>query len=95
MLILTDELSNTFEQSVVQGIMSFRADWYGIKTGATEQKRWREILGQAENTVAFTDSMAYDYGLPAGTADYYSIGGHQVMLYADADQLLYAIRLTQ
>lgn len=94
-LILTDELSNTFEQSVVQGIMSFRADWYGIKTGATEQKRWREILGQAENTVAFTDSMAYDYGLLAGTADYYSIGGHQVMLYADADQLLYAIRLTQ
>ena len=94
-LVLTDELSNSFDQSVVEGLMSFRANWYGIRVGRTTSERWRQILGQPESTVAFSESMAYDYSLPAGTADYYTLGGRQVMLYADADGLLYAVRLTQ
>ncbi|HNW86815.1 MAG TPA: RsiV family protein [Candidatus Limiplasma sp.] len=93
-LVLSDALGNGWEHSTVQGIMSFRTDLYGIQTGKTTRKRWNKILGQPESSVEFDENLAFDYGLPVGTADYYSFGERQLLLYADADGVLYAIRVT-
>ena len=94
-LVLTDTLTTGYEQSTVEGIMCFRGNLFGICIGETAIARWREILGEPESTVAFDEALAYDYGLPTGTADYYNLGGHQLMLYADSTDTLFAVRLTQ
>ena len=93
-LVLTDALTGGFAQSTVTGILSFRTDVYGIRVGETTQARWREILGEPDNAVAFDDSLAASYGLPVGTGDYYDFETAQLLLYADAQGVLYAVRLT-
>lgn len=94
-LILTDALAKGFENSKVLGLLSYRCNLFGIQTGSTTQERWREILGTPESTVDFDEMLAYTYGLPVGTADYYTFESSQLFLYADEDSLLYAVRLTQ
>ena len=94
-LILTDALAKGFENSKVLGLLSYRCNLFGIQTGSTTQERWREILGTPESTVDFDEMLAYTYGLPVGTADYYTFESSQLFLYADEDGLLYAVRLTQ
>jgi len=92
-LILSDALTSSYEASVVEGILATRMNLYGIQTGVTTQSRWREILGEPTDTVHYDSSVSADYGLPVGTADYYTISDRQLMLYADENGLLYAIRL--
>lgn len=94
-LVLTDALTGGFDGSAVTGLLSFRADLYGIRVGETTTARWREILGEPTNTVAFDDQLAASYGLLAGTGDYYDFETAQLLLYADADGVLYAVRLTR
>ena len=93
-LILTDALTAGYDHAVVNGILSYRANLFGIQVGVTTQTRWREILGTPENTVEFDESLASSYALPMGTADYYQLDGAQLLLYADTDGVLYAVRLT-
>ncbi len=93
-LVLTDALTTGFDASQVTGLMSFRADLCGLRVGITPRDRWHELLGEPENSVTYDAAQAADYSLPAGTADYYAIKGRQLMLYADTDGLLYAVRLT-
>jgi hypothetical protein len=94
-LVLTDALTSGWENSMVNGIMSFRTDLYGLQTGVTERDRWLTVLGDPDSSVAFDDDLAYNYGLPTGTADYYTVGTRQLMLYADENNVLFAVRLTQ
>ncbi len=94
-LVLSDALTSGYANSVVEGLMSFRADLYGLRAGVTPRERWLQVLGEPETTVEFGDDLAYDYGLPVGTADYYAFGKRQLMMYADGDGVLYAVRLTQ
>lgn len=92
-LVLSDALSSGYEASVTEGILAFRMNLYGIQTGVTVQSRWREILGDKPDSVYYDSSVAFDFGLPVGTADTYTIADRQLMLYADENGLLYAIRL--
>jgi len=94
-LVLSDALTNSYESSVVEGILSTRMNLYGIQTGVTARARWHQILGEPAATVDLDSSIAADYGLPAGTADYYTISDRQLMLYADTSGILYAVRLTK
>ncbi len=91
-LILSDALTSGYESSVVQGILARRMNLYGIQIGVTEQSRWREILGEPW-TVDYDAYTAADYGLPVGTADYYTFEDTQLMLYADESGVLYAVQL--
>lgn len=93
-LVLTDALTNSYDSSVTQGILATRMNLYGVQTGVTPRSRWRQILGEPAATVDLDSSVATDYGLPAGTADYYTISDRQLMLYADSNDVLYAVRLT-
>ncbi|MBN1778197.1 MAG: hypothetical protein JW811_08760 [Clostridiales bacterium] len=91
-LILSDALTAGYDASVAEGILATRMNLYGIQTGVTMQTRWREILGEPVSVYLDT-STAVDYGLPAGTADYYTISNRQLMLYADETGVLYAVRI--
>lgn len=94
-LLMTDALTAQYDHSVVQGILSYRTNLFGLQTGRTAQARWREVLGAPDSTVLFDQGLAGSYGLPVGTADYYNLDGGQLMLYADQTGILYAVRLTQ
>ena len=93
-LVLSDALTNGYEQSKAEGLLSFRTNLFGLQTGVASQKRWREVLGEPDSTVSFDEAMAYDYGLPVGTADYYTFGNRQLLMYADENGILYAVRIS-
>ncbi len=92
-LILSDALTTGYESSVVEGILATRMNLYGLETGVTQQNRWRSVLGDPDAIVAYDSSLAADYGLPIGTADYYTIGNRRLMLFADETGNLYAVQL--
>ncbi len=94
-LVLTDALTGGYDNSVVTGLMSFRADLYGLRAGEATQERWRQVLGQPDDSIRFDESLALSYGLPVGTADYYNYENTQLLLYADAEGVLWAVRLTR
>ena len=93
--VITDALTSTFGNSRVNGLLCYRGSLFGLRVGATTQARWRDVLGESDSTVDFDENIAYNYGFPVGTADYYTYGNVQLLLYADETDVLYAIRITQ
>ena len=93
--LLTDALTDGWENSVVQGIRADRANFYGLCIGSTTQAEWRAVLGEPDASVALNEDDAYAYNLETGTSDYYNYGGHQLRLHADAEGVLRNIFITQ
>ena len=93
--LLTDALTDGWENSVVQGIRADRANFYGLCIGSTTQEEWRAVLGEPDASVALNEDDAYAYNLETGTSDYYNYGGHQLRLHADAEGVLRNIFITQ
>jgi len=94
-ILLSDVLTQSWESSVVEGLLATRMNLYGLQTGVTQRDRWHQILGEPSASVAFDSYIAADYGLPVGTADYYTISDRQLMLYADENNMLHAVRLAK
>ncbi|NLV59638.1 MAG: DUF3298 domain-containing protein [Clostridiales bacterium] len=92
-LVLSDALTGGYEHSVVEGLQSTRLSLFGIQPGITARERWREILGEPEQTATFNESLAYDYGIPSGESDFYTFGEYQLRLHADEAGILHSIRL--
>jgi len=90
---LSDALTGGYEHSVVEGLQSTRLSLFGIQPGITARERWREILGEPEQTATFNESLAYDYGIPSGESDFYTFGEYQLRLHADEAGILHSIRL--
>lgn len=91
--VLSDALYADYEQSVVEGVQLRRGGLCGLLIGQTAQAQWRSVLGQPEKTVAFTENMAYDYNLPAGSYDIYRYGENELRLHADENGVLCAVQL--
>ena len=70
-----------------------RGDLCGLLIGQAVREDWHAILGEPDETMTFTDSMAYDYGLPVGESDIYHFGEHELRLHADTDGVLRAVQL--
>lgn len=94
-LVISDAIQTGYGASVVEGIQLRRGGIAGLTVGQAVQADWRAMLGQPDKTIAFTQSMAYDYGLPVGESDVYHFGGHELRLHADADGTLRAIQLSK
>jgi hypothetical protein len=93
-LLLTDgEPEN--ENTKVTGIQSARGNLCGIQAGVTTRERWREILGEPDNSAAFTEELANDYAIPVGESDFYTFGSYQLRLHADENGVLHSIRLSK
>ncbi len=92
-LVISDAIQSAYDGSVVEGIQLRRGSLYGLTVGATARGDWQRVLGDAHETITLTESMAYDYGLPAGQCDLYRYGAHELRLYADQSGTLCAIQL--
>lgn len=93
--LLTDGLTEEFEESVVQVIRADRLNLHGLMTGVTTMEAWRAALGQAEYTVAVDDAQAESWCILPGTSDYYTMGEYRLRLHADENGVLRSVFLMQ
>lgn len=91
--LLTDDLTESYDQSLVLGIRADRINLYGIQPGVTTKDEWRMVLGTPNQTVALDESTASDYRLPAGESDYYTFGANTLRLCADESGLLASVHI--
>ncbi len=92
-LVISDAIQSGYETSLVEGIQVKRGNLYGLAIGATERSGWLSLLGEPDETMPFTENMAYDYNLPQGQSDLYHYGAYELRLHADTDGVLRAIQL--
>lgn len=93
--LLTDHLSEDWDNSVVQGIRMDRGNFSGLCIGTTAREEWRLILGEPDYTVTYDDEKAELNRTVPGECDYYSCGKYQLRLQSDLDGILYSIILTE
>jgi hypothetical protein len=91
--LLTDALTESYDQSQVLGIRADRINLYGIQTGITTIEAWRAALGQPQSSTAVDETTAEDYRLSAGTSDYYTFGENKLRLHANGDGILESVQL--
>lgn len=92
--LLTDALTEQFDQSVVQGIRADRLNFFGLCTGVTTLDEWRAALGAPQTTLAVDADRADGWRIVPGTSDYYSLGEYRLRLHADEEGVLRSIFLT-
>ncbi|MEG1012688.1 MAG: hypothetical protein RSI33_00410 [Clostridia bacterium] len=93
--LISDAIQSGYEHSVVEGIQLGRGSLYGLEIQLTTQAQWRKLLGEPKETIVFTESMAYDYGLPVGQSDCYRFGENELRLHADEQGVLASIQLNK
>lgn len=93
--MLTDALTEAFDQSVVQGIRADRVNFLGLCTGVTTMDEWRTCLGEPEATLQVDEERADSWRIVPGTSDYYSFGDCRLRLHADENGVLRSVFLTR
>ncbi len=93
--LITDNLHSGYDQSIVQGIRTTRGNLYGLITGKTTQKQWRQVLGEPASTFEVDEQTAYEYWLEPGVSDYYRFGDYQLRLHGDEQGVLSCIMVVQ
>ncbi|MBQ8313316.1 MAG: hypothetical protein IJX84_08955 [Clostridia bacterium] len=83
--LLTDSLTDSWEQSVIQGIRVDQVNLYGLMTDVTTQAEWRSVLGEPDATVEVDDVKAESNRILPGYSDYYNYDGVQLRLHANDD----------
>ena len=94
--LLTDNLTQTLDGSVVQCIRADRLMLLGLVTGRTTQAQWRQALGEPTRTAAVSAEAAELRRLCAGQTDYYPWWNDATLcLHADEDGVLQTVMLMQ
>ncbi len=91
--LLTDALTESYDQNQVLGLRADRINLYGIQTGITTIDEWRAALGQPSSSAAVDETTAEDYRLSAGTSDYYIFGENKLRLHANGEGVLESVQL--
>lgn len=94
-LLMTDFLSEAWDDSVVQGIRMDRGCAWGLCIGETGKNEWRAVLGDPDSETELDPETADSNRMVPGSCDYYNIGAYQLRLYADTDDTLVSIVLTE
>ena len=79
-MLMTDFLTEEWDESVVQG---------------TRKDEWRAVLGEPESETELDEETADANWMVPGSCDYYNFGAYQLRLYADEDDILVSIVLTE
>lgn len=79
----------------VDGILSRRMNLFGLITGQANRETAQAALGQPFASLPLPASAAQLYGLEEGQMDAYLYEGHELRLYYDTNDLLYAVWLKQ
>ena len=93
--ILTDALTDGWDNSVVNGIRADRLNLDGLCTGRTTIDAWRSVLGEPDTTLAVDDARAESWRIVPGTSDYYTLGEFRLRLHADDTGVLRSVFLMQ
>lgn len=93
--LISDDMQSGYEQSALMGIQQRRGGLGGLVVGASTRDQWLRILGQPDETIQFTENMAFDYQLPVGQSDHYSFGDHVIRFHSDESGVLFAIQLNK
>ena len=91
--LLTDDLTRTWENSVVQGIRCDRLNLYGLITGHAAREDWLTVLGEPETTLTLDADRAEAWRLEPGISDYYTLGNVRLRLHCGEDGLLSSVFL--
>lgn len=91
--LLTDALTESYDQNLVLGLRADRINLYGIQTGITTIEAWRAALGQPQSSAEVDETTAEDYRLSAGTSDFYTFGENKLRLHANAEGVLESVQL--
>lgn len=93
--LLTDFLSESWEESRVDGIRLDSGCLYGLRIGQTTEAEWHLTLGEPDATVFFDEEKAEAYRTVTGNRDYYTWGAHTLMLHSDENGILTSIILEE
>ncbi len=93
--LLTDYMSERWDDSRVNGIRMDRGCAFGLCVGSTRREAWRTVLGEPEYTVDFDAERAEAGRTVPGSCDYYRFGEHQLRLHCDEEGVLASVILTE
>lgn len=91
--IITDALTDRWNESAVNIIRTDRLNLHGLCTGSTTMAEWRAALGNPDATVATDAEMAESWRIVPGTSDYYLLGEYRLRLHADEQGVLRSVFL--
>lgn len=93
--LLTDYMSEEWDDSVVRGIRMDRGCAWGLCVGETRRDEWRAVLGAPDAEAELDEERAEAYRTEPGACDYYTFGSYQLRLYCDREDVLTGIVLTE
>ena len=93
--LMTDFLSESWEDSVVDGIRVDEGSVYSLTVGVTTREEWRALLGTPDFVIEMDEETAEAWRTVAGSRDYYVYGSHRLQLQGDEMGLLTAVILSE
>ena len=93
--LMTDFLSESWENSLVDGIRVDVGSFFGLTVGKTPREIWRQALGEPDHTIDMDEEQAEAYRTVPGSRDYYVFGEHRLQLHADEKGVLSSIILSE
>ena len=93
--LLTDFLSEEWDESIVQGIRADRGNYAGLCIGLTTRAEWRKALGEPDYAVEIDEEKAERNRTTPGSCDYYRCGDYQLRLESDLDGILKSVILAE
>ena len=93
--LMTDFLSESWENSVVDGIRMDLGNFFGLVIGDTPREAWLEALGEPDHTLELGEEQAEAYRTEPGVRDYYEIGENRLQLQANEDGILCSVIISE
>ncbi len=93
--LLTDNLTEDWEDSLIRGIRVDGGCLCGLCIGQTGRAEWLQALGEPVSTVSFDAERAEAGRTVPGLRDYYDWGAHQLQLQSDEAGTLVSILLKE
>ena len=93
--LMTDFLSEKWDDSIVQGIRMDRGCAWGLCIGETAREDWRAALGEPDAESGLDADKAEANRMEPGACDYYNFGNYQLHMYCNGDGILSSIVLTE
>lgn len=93
--LMTDNLTQGWEGSRVQGIRMDQGCLWGLCPGETQRAEWLETLGGPDGSVEIGEDKAEANRLVPGTCDYYDCGDYLLQLYSDEGGTLFSVILAE
>jgi len=91
--IITDALTDGWDESIVSRIRADRLNLHGLCTGYTTLEGWRAILGEPDATANVGADEAGLWRIAPGVSDYYTFGEYRLRLHADETGVLRSVFL--